>query len=385
MLSFRITHEEAGGQARVGVLTTGRSEVATPAFMPVGSLGNVRSVDGEELLKMGYGLILNNAYHLYLRPGHKVVEELGGVHGFTAWPGAILTDSGGFQVFSLAKFCKVTDEGVVFQSHIDGSSRFISPETSIEIQEALGADIIMAFDHVVALPSSLDQVRAAAKRTSLWARRCVEAKRRTDQSLFGIVQGGLDQGLRVESARDLVSVGFDGYAVGGLSVGEDKADMYAMLDVTVPELPSAKPRYLMGVGMPEDLVEGVARGIDMFDCVVPSRHGRTGWLFTSFGRVVIKQARYARDEQPIDPACRCPVCTRYTRAYLHHLFGVKEMLGARLNKIHNLWFFAKLMEEIRSAVRNGTFQEFRREFHRTYVVDRPGGDGRSDIDNTNMS
>ncbi|MCC6965497.1 MAG: tRNA guanosine(34) transglycosylase Tgt [Nitrospira sp.] len=385
MLSFRITHEEAGGQARVGVLTTGRSEVATPAFMPVGSLGNVRSVDGEELLKMGYGLILNNAYHLYLRPGHKVVEELGGVHGFTAWPGAILTDSGGFQVFSLAKFCKVTDEGVVFQSHIDGSSRFISPETSIEIQEALGADIIMAFDHVVALPSSFDQVRAAAKRTSLWARRCVEAKRRTDQSLFGIVQGGLDQGLRVESARDLVSVGFDGYAVGGLSVGEGKADMYAMLDVTVPELPSAKPRYLMGVGMPEDLVEGVARGIDMFDCVVPSRHGRTGWLFTSFGRVVIKQARYARDEQPIDPACRCPVCTRYTRAYLHHLFGVKEMLGARLNTIHNLWFFAKLMEEIRSAVRSGTFQEFRREFHRTYVVDRPGGDGRSDVDNTNMS
>ena len=385
MLSFRITHEEAGGPARVGVLTTGRSEVATPAFMPVGSLGNVRSVDGEELLKMGYGLILNNAYHLYLRPGHKVVQELGGVHGFTAWPGAILTDSGGFQVFSLAKFCKVTDEGVIFQSHIDGSSRFISPETSIEIQEALGADIIMAFDHVVALPSSLDQVRAAAKRTSLWARRCVDAKRRADQSLFGIVQGGLDAGLRVESARDLVSVGFDGYAVGGLSVGEDKADMYAMLDVTVPELPSAKPRYLMGVGMPEDLVEGVARGIDMFDCVVPSRHGRTGWLFTSFGRVVIKQARYARDEQPIDPACRCPVCTRYTRAYLHHLFGVKEMLGARLNTIHNLWFFAKLMEEIRSAVRGGTFQEFRREFHRTYIVDRPTGEGRSEVENTNVS
>ena len=385
MLTFRITHEESGGRARAGVLTTARSEIATPAFMPVGSLGNVRSVDGEELLKMGYGLILNNAYHLYLRPGHNVVEELGGVHGFTAWPGAILTDSGGFQVFSLAKFCKISDEGVMFQSHIDGSSRFISPETSIEIQEALGADIIMAFDHVVALPSSLDQVRDASKRTSLWARRCVSAKRRTDQSLFGIVQGGLDAGLRVESARDLVSVGFDGYAVGGLSVGEDKADMYGMLDVTVPELPSAKPRYLMGVGMPEDLVEGVARGIDMFDCVVPSRHGRTGWLFTSFGRVVIKQARYARDEQPIDPACRCPVCTRYTRAYLHHLFGVKEMLRARLNTIHNLWFFAKLMEEIRSAVRGGTFQEFRREFHRTYVVDRPADDGRSDIQSTNGS
>ncbi len=385
MLSFRITHEESAGRARVGVLTTGRSEVATPAFMPVGSLGNVRSVDGEELLKMGYGIILNNAYHLFLRPGHKVVEELGGVHGFTAWPGAILTDSGGFQVFSLAKFCKVTDEGVIFQSHIDGSSRFISPETSIEIQEALGADIIMAFDHVVALPSSTEQVREATKRTSLWARRCVEAKRRTDQSLFGIVQGGLDPTLRVESARDLVSVGFDGYAVGGLSVGEDKADMYAMLDVTVPELPSAKPRYLMGVGMPEDLVEGVARGIDMFDCVVPSRHGRTGWLFTSFGRVVIKQARYVRDEQPIDPACRCPVCARYTRAYLHHLFVVKEMLGARLNTIHNLWFFAQLMQEIRSAVRGGTFQEFRREFHRTYLMDRPAAESRFDTPNTDVS
>lgn len=385
MLSFHITHEEPTGRARVGILTTRHGEIATPAFMPVGSLGNVRSVDGEELLKMGYGLILNNAYHLYLRPGHKVVEELGGVHGFTAWPGAILTDSGGFQVFSLAKFCKVTDEGVTFQSHIDGSSRFISPETAVQIQESLGADIIMAFDHVVPLPSSPDQVREAAERTSLWARRCAAAKRRADQSLFGIVQGGLDTTLRVESARDLVSIGFDGYAVGGLSVGEDKADMYAMLDVTVPELPSIKPRYLMGVGMPEDLVEGVARGIDLFDCVVPSRHGRTGWLFTSFGRVVVKQARYARDEQPIDPACCCPVCLRYTRAYLHHLFDVKEMLGARLNTIHNLWFFARLMEEIRRTVRAGTFQEFRREFHRTYVVDRPGAIDRSEIENTNRS
>ena len=378
MLSFRITHEDSAGFARAGLLTTRRGEVPTPAFMPVGSLGNVRSVDGEELLKMGYELILNNAYHLFLRPGHKIVQELGGVHGFTAWPGAILTDSGGFQVFSLAKFCKVTDEGVIFQSHIDGSSRFISPETSIEIQEALGADIIMAFDHVVALPSPLERVRDAAQRTSLWARRCLSAKWRTDQSLFGIVQGGLDRQLRVESARDLRSLGFDGYAVGGLSVGEEKTDMYAMLDVTVPELPPEKPRYLMGVGMPEDLVEGVARGIDMFDCVVPSRHGRTGWLFTSFGRVVIKQARYARDEQPIDSNCRCPVCMRYTRAYLHHLFMVKEMLGARLNTIHNLWFFSALMQQIRSAIGSGTFQEFRRRFHQTYVVDRPTGESRTD-------
>lgn len=379
MLRFDIVHEDHESRARLGRLQTRRSAIDTPAFMPVGSLGNVRGVDVDELQKIGYGLILNNAYHMYLRPGHKIVQELGGLHGFTGWPHSILTDSGGFQVFSLAKFCKVTDEGVTFQSHIDGSARFISPETSIEIQEALGADIIMAFDHVVALPASAEQVQDAARRTSLWARRCLEAKQRTDQSLFGIVQGGLAPAVRVTSARDLVSLGFDGYAVGGLSVGEEKADMYAMLDVTVPELPTGRPRYLMGVGMPEDLVEGVARGIDMFDCVVPSRHGRTGWLFTSFGRVVIKQARYVRDEQPIDPACPCPVCAKYSRAYLHHLFGIKEMLGSRLNTIHNLWFFAGLMQDIRDAIKEGRFDAFRRRFHETYQPDQPAAESRLDV------
>lgn len=366
MLSFQVERNDPLSQARVGKLITSRAVVETPAFMPVGSLGNVRSLQADDLENMGYGLMLNNAYHLYLRPGHKIIAELGGLHAFSTWPRAILTDSGGFQVFSLAKFCKVTDEGATFQSHIDGSTHFISPERAIEIQEALGADIIMAFDQCVALPSTEDYVRDAARRTSLWARRCLEVHRKPEQALFGIVQGGLDAALRVESARDLVSLGFGGFAVGGLSVGEEKPDMHRMLDVTVPELPLSKPRYLMGVGMPEDLVEGVARGIDLFDCVVPSRHGRTGWLFTTTGRVLIKQARYVRDETPVDGACRCPVCTRYSRAYLHHLFTVKEILGARLNSIHNLWFFADLMRQIRGAIQQGSFATFRRRFHERY-------------------
>ena len=366
MMSFQVLRGDSLSQARLGKLLTSRAAVETPAFMPVGSLGNVRSLDTDDVEKMGYGLILNNAYHLYLRPGHKVIEELGGLHAFSTWPRAILTDSGGFQVFSLAKFCKVTDDGATFQSHIDGSAHFISPERAIEIQEALGADIIMAFDQCIALPSHIDQVRDAARRTLLWAHRCLTAHRKAGQALFGIVQGGLAAELRVQAARDLVPLGFDGFAVGGLSVGEDKVDMYRILEVITPELPSLKPRYLMGVGMPEDLVEGVARGIDLFDCVVPSRHGRTGWLFTTTGRVLIKQARYVRDEAPVDAECRCPVCTRYSRAYLHHLFAVKEMLGARLNTIHNLWFFAQLMRQIREAIQQDSFGTFRRRFHERY-------------------
>jgi queuine tRNA-ribosyltransferase len=254
---------------------------------------------------------------------------------------------------------------VSFQSHLDGSTHFITPETAIDIQEALGGDIMMAFDHCVALPAAKEVVRDAVRRTTLWAQRCQASRHRMDQALFGIVQGGLDADLRVTSARNLVGLGFEGYAVGGLSVGESKAEMYAMLDVTVPELPASKPRYLMGVGMPEDLIEGAARGIDLFDCVVPSRHGRTGSLFTNFGRVVIKQARYLRDEQPIDPDCCCPVCTRYSRAYLHHLFQVKEMLASRLNTIHNLWYFADLMGQVRSAILQGTLRSFRDEFYRS--------------------
>ena len=363
MIDFAVIRTDMGGRARLGRLTTRRGAIATPAFMPVGSLGTVKGVDPDDLRSLGFGLILNNAYHLYLRPGHRVIADMGGLHAFTGWSGAILTDSGGFQIFSLAKLRKVTDDGVTFQSHIDGSLHHITPETAVQIQEALGADIIMALDECVALPSSIELVQEAVRRTSLWARRCQAARRRADQALFGIVQGGLDPTLRVQSARDLVALGFDGYAVGGLSVGEEKTALYHMLDVTTPELPATKPRYLMGVGMPEDLVEGVARGIDLFDCVVPSRHGRTGWLFTSFGRIVIKQARYARDERAIDPACRCPVCAKYSRAYLHHLFNVKEMLGARLNTVHNLFYFAELMCRIRLAIEQGRFAMFREEFH----------------------
>lgn len=363
MLEFTVQQTDMGGSARAGVLKTAHGTIETPAFMPVGSLGAVKGIGPDDLTGLGFRLILNNAYHLYLRPGHRVIEDLGGLHAFTGWPGAILTDSGGFQVFSLAKLCRVTDEGVTFQSHVDGSSHHITPERAIEIQEALGADIMMAFDECVALPSSRERVHEALRRTGAWARRCQAARRRFDQALFGIVQGGHDPALRVESAQDLVSLGFDGYAVGGLSVGEEKSVMYSMLDATVPALPAGRPRYLMGVGLPEDLVEGVARGIDLFDCVVPTRHGRTGWLFTADGRVLIKQARYAKDERPIDPVCCCPVCRKHSRAYLHHLFGVKEMLGVRLNTLHNLYYFADLMRQIRSAIAADSFAAFRREFH----------------------
>jgi queuine tRNA-ribosyltransferase len=365
-MQYQVQQSDRHSKGRIGLLTTGHAEVNTPAFMPVGSLGPVKGLEPADLQSLGFRLILNNAYHLYLRPGHKIVADMGGLHTFTGWPGAILTDSGGFQIFSLAKLCEITDEGVTFQSHIDGSTHFITPEKAIEIEEALGADIVMVLDQCVALPADQEMIRESVRRTQLWAERCQASRRRTDQAMFGIVQGGLEADLRVASARELVGVGFDGYAIGGLSVGEGKPDMYAMLDVTVPELPEKKPRYLMGVGHPEDLLEGVARGIDLFDCVVPSRHGRTGSLFTTTGRVVIKQAQYAEDERPIDPDCACPVCRRYSRAYLHHLFMVKEMLGARLNTIHNLWYFSDFMRRIREALAEGTFPELREAFYRNH-------------------
>lgn len=364
MTQYQVDQPDPYCQGRIGLLTTDHAAIDTPAFMPVGSLGPVKGLESDDLQKLGFHLILNNAYHLFLRPGHKVVAEMGGLHAFTGWPGAILTDSGGFQIFSLAKLCEITDHGVTFQSHIDGSTHFITPEKAIEIQESLGADIIMVLDHCVALPADRGVIQDSVRRTKLWAERCQSVRRRTDQALFGIVQGGLEADFRVASAREQVALDFEGYAIGGLSVGEGKADMYAMLDVTVPELPEKKPRYLMGVGLPEDLVEGVARGIDLFDCVVPSRHGRTGSLFTASGRVVIKQAQYADDEGPIDPACGCLVCRRYSRAYLHHLFVVKEMLGARLNTIHNLWYFSDLMRQMREALAERRFTAFRETFYR---------------------
>jgi queuine tRNA-ribosyltransferase len=380
MIQFQLRQRDRRSSARLGQLRTARAVIDTPAFMPVGSLGPVKGLEPDDLQNLGFRLMLNNAYHLYLRPGHKIVAELGGLHTFTGWPGAILTDSGGFQIFSLAKLCNVTDEGVTFQSHIDGSTHFITPETAIEIEEALGADIIMAFDQCVALPASRETVQDGVRRTKLWAARCQASRRRTDQALFGIVQGGLDGELRVQSARDLTALGFEGYAVGGLSVGESKSEMHAMLDVTTPELPEDKPRYLMGVGHPEDLIEGVSRGIDLFDCVVPSRHGRTGSLFTAGGRVVIKQTQYTRDERPIDPDCGCPVCARYSRAYLHHLFAVKEMLAARLNTIHNLWYFSEFMRRLRTAIAQGLFWEFRDAFYRSQAQEPPEAKTLADHD-----
>ena len=364
MFAFRVHRNDVSTHARRATLVTGHGSIETPTFMPVGSLGAVKGISAAELEQLGYGLILNNAYHLFLRPGHEVVQKIGGLHAFTGWPGAILTDSGGFQVFSLAKLRQISEDGVTFQSHLDGSLHHVTPERAVEIQEALGADIIMAFDECPSLPAERKHIAGAVTRTASWARRCLAAKRRPDQALFGIVQGGLESDLRTQAARDLVSLDFDGYAVGGLSVGEDKPSMYRMLDVTVPELPIHKPRYLLGVGMPEDLVEGVARGIDMFDCVVPTRHGRTGWLFTSTGRVLIKQAQYVHDPGPIDPECGCPVCGHYSRAYLHHLYRAGEMLGLRLNTLHNLWYFAALMRDIRSSVEQGTFDAFRQTFYR---------------------
>src|SRR4029077_11386431 len=270
---------------------------------------------------------------------------------------------GGYQIFSLASLCKVSDDGVTFQSHLDGSLHHLTPELAIEIQEALGADEAMSFDECFRYPATLEAAEASLVRTTAWAKRCRDARRRSDQALFGIVQGGHYPALRAQAAASLVEIGFDGYALGGLSVGEDKPTMHAAIETAVAELPESAPRYLMGVGTPEDLIEGVARGIDLFDCVMPTRHGRTGWLFTSFGRVLIKNAQYARDESPIDPACTCLVCRTYSRAYLRHLFLAKEMLGLRLNSIHNLHYFRALMADVRDAVGRGRLTEFQEQFY----------------------
>jgi queuine tRNA-ribosyltransferase len=364
-LGFRVLYKDGRSQGRVGELTTGHGAVATPAFMPVGSQATVKGISPEELTGLGAEMVLCNAYHLYLRPGHRVIEEMGGLHRFMGWPRAILTDSGGYQVFSLAPLRKVTDDGVTFQSHLDGSLHHLTPELAIEIQESLGADVAMVLDECLRYPATAEEAEAALARTTVWARRCRDACRRPDQALFGIVQGAHYPDLRARAAADLVKIGFDGYALGGLSVGEDKPAMHAAIEASVDELPESAPRYLMGVGTPEDLIEGVARGIDLFDCVMPTRHGRTGWLFTSFGRVLIKNAQYARDASPVDPACACPVCRTYSRAYLRHLFLAKEMLGVRLNTLHNLHYILTLMAELREAIHGGSFSEFRDRFYAT--------------------
>jgi len=360
-LKFEL--QTTDGKARAGLIETAHGLVDTPAFMPVGTQGAVKAIEPRELHDAGAQIILGNTYHLYLRPGHRLIEELGGLHRFMGWPRAILTDSGGFQVFSLAPLCTVSADGVTFQSHLDGSLHHLTPKLAIEIQESLGADVAMTFDECLRYPATAEAAEASLVRTTDWAKRCRDARRRADQALFGIVQGGHYPILRARAAAALVDIGFDGYALGGLSVGEDKQTMHAAIEASVAELTESAPRYLMGVGTPEDLIEGVARGMDLFDCVMPTRHGRTGWLFTSFGRVLIKNAQYAKDESPVDPACACPVCRTYSRAYLRHLFLAKEMLGVRLNTLHNLHYILNLMAELREAIRAGRLTEYRERFH----------------------
>ncbi len=363
MITYTISHTDSQSGARVGQVTTPHGAIETPAFMPVGSLGPVKGITPEELASCGYGLMLSNAYHLYLRPGHQLIADQGGLHRFTGWKGAFLTDSGGFQLVSLSELCQVEEQGVQFKSHFDGSQHLLTPELSMQIQMALGSDIMMVLDECPLHPCSKEKAHEAVQRTTRWAQRCLTAAEGSEQALFGIVQGGLYPDLRQLSARELVQFDFPGYALGGLSLGEEKGPMFHMIETVVAELPLARPRYLMGVGMPEDLVEGVFRGVDLFDCVIPSRHGRTGWLFTSTGRVLIKNAQYARDDSPIDSACRCPVCTVHSRAYLRHLFMTHEMLGARLNTLHNLWYYAQLMSELREAIRQDRLLSYRREFY----------------------
>lgn len=357
--SFTVEETDATSQARLGTLTTPHGRVATPAFMPVGTQATVKALTPLECRELGVEILLANAYHLYLRPGVEVVEAHGGLHRFMGWDGPLLTDSGGFQVMSLSKLRKITSDGVVFQSHIDGSEHLLSPEKAVAIQEGLGADIIMVLDECPPYPATYDYARESMDLTSRWAERCRAAKRRDDQALFGIVQGGMFADLRADSAQAITALDFDGYAIGGLSVGESKELLRAMVEATVPWLPESLPRYLMGVGTPLDLVEQVARGIDLFDCVIPTRNARTGTLFTSQGRIVIKHARYSDDRQPLDPECPCYTCTTFTRSYLRHLFQAGEILSSRLNTIHNVSFYMRLMGEVRQAIASGRLEGLR--------------------------
>jgi queuine tRNA-ribosyltransferase len=368
-MTFRFTllHSDRETAARLGRIETAHGAVRTPAFAPVGTQATVKALDPRDLKELGAELILANTYHLYLRPGADLVADFGGLHGFMAWDGPILTDSGGFQVFSLAENRELSDEGVLFRSHVDGSQHLFTPEAVVRIQEQLGADIIMCLDEC-ADPSDRNYNQQALARTHIWARRCREAQRRTDQALFGIVQGGVFPDLRKQGAEYLVQLGFPGYAIGGLSVGETKEQMHRMLDITTSILPEDRPRYLMGVGAPEDLFESVARGIDLFDCVLPTRLARNAALFTRAGRINIRNALHKRDASPIEVGCQCFTCQRFSRAYLHHLFRVGELLAYRLATIHNVHFLLEIMRDIRVALAAGRFQSFKDEFQAHYPI-----------------
>jgi queuine tRNA-ribosyltransferase len=353
--------------ARLGRVHTPHGSFDTPCFMPVGTQASVKTMSPEEVKAMGAGIILSNTYHLFLRPGHELIKKAGGLHKFMNWDRAILTDSGGFQVFSLSEMRKISEEGVHFKSHLNGDSLFLSPEIAMEIQNALGSDIMMAFDECPPYPAEHEYARKSLERTSRWAERCLKSHTRPEeQSLFGIVQGGMYEDLRKQSAKDLTSLDFPGYAIGGLSVGEPKHLMYEVLDYLTPLLPDRKPRYLMGVGSPDALIEGSIRGIDMFDCVLPTRIARNGTVMTSGGRLVIRNAKYTEDFGPLDPKCDCYTCQNYSRAYIRHLIKADETFGIRLTTNHNLHFLLNLMKQVRQAIMDDRLGDFRDEFFEAY-------------------
>jgi queuine tRNA-ribosyltransferase len=355
---FEVTKKDRSSQARIGRVETDHGSFITPAFLPVGTQGTIKSLTPEELIEIGVEAILGNTYHLYLRPGHESIERLGGLHAFIHWGRPILTDSGGFQIFSLGSLRKISEEGVTFQSHFDGSSHFLTPEKVFEIQRALGSDIAMVLDECVPYPSPYEYVKISMERTNRWAERSLDIRREKDPTLFAIVQGGVYRDLREKSVQTLVEMGFQGYAIGGLSVGEPKSMMSDVLKWTTPLLPENHPRYLMGVGTPEDIFHAVMLGIDFFDCVLPTRNARNGTLFTSFGKISIKQAQYAEDKKPVDETCACYTCRHYSRAYLRHLYLSKEILSSRLNTIHNLFYYIELLRRIRKAIQEGNLLDF---------------------------
>ena len=371
-MAFTVIRKE--GQARRGRFETAHGPVETPVFMNVATQAAIKGgLNSEDLERLDCRVALCNTYHLHLRPGEEIVKSLGGLHGFMDWRRPILTDSGGFQIFSLASLRKITEEGVSFRSHIDGAKIFMSPEDSIRIQSGLGSDIAMAFDECVKIPSLREYIAASCDRTYRWLVRCRDELDRLNaredtvnrgQQLFGINQGGIDRELRLGHMAKIAELDLPGYAVGGLAVGESTEEMYATLDYLVPEMPEDKPRYLMGVGTPENIVEGVARGIDFFDCVMPARNGRHAKIFTHTGTMNLKNEKYARDDRPLEEGCGCPVCRRYSRAYIRHLFKAEEIMALRFGVLHNLWYYNHLMEEIRRALEEGRFEEFRREFYR---------------------
>jgi queuine tRNA-ribosyltransferase len=365
---FVVLKKDDCSKARLGRIETTHGSLSTPAFLPVGTQGTIKSLTPEELLEVGVEGILGNTYHLYLRPGHETIGKLGGLHRFIHWGRAILTDSGGYQIFSLAKLRNISEEGVTFQSHIDGSSHFFTPEKAMEIQRTLGSDIAMVLDECIPYPSLYDYAKASTSLTIRWAKRSLEQRQENDPALFAIVQGGVYRDLREESARALVKMGFQGYAIGGVSVGEPKSLMRSVTEWTTPFLPENSPRYLMGVGTPEDILDGVKAGIDLFDCVLPTRNARNGTLFTSKGKMSIKQAQYAEDGRPVDETCACYTCRHYSRAYLRHLYLANEILSSRLNTIHNLYYYMDLIKGIQEAIREDRFLDF----HRTHVF-HPNG------------